>query len=86
MRLRPLLKSITLTPMITQLLSAASKFNMSEELGGKPTEALSAALTAVYFFVVPVALFLVISVVAYALTGKRKEKTESKDSVLTHIE
>ena len=51
-----------------------------------PGESLSAAETALYFVGAPVAIFLFISVVVYALTGKRKEKTESKDSVLTHIE
>jgi hypothetical protein len=34
----------------------------------------------------PVGLFLLISVIVYAATGERKEKTEPKDSVLTHIE
>lgn len=80
------LESITLTTMITQLIQAASRFNMSPELGSKPGVPLSAALTALYFVVAPVGIFLFISVVTYAFTRERKEKTEPKDSVLTHIE
>ena len=86
MRQQQPLKSITLTPMMIQLLQAATKFNMAPEDGTLPGESLSAAQTALYFVGAPVAIFLFISVVVYALTGERKEKTESKDSVLTHIE
>jgi hypothetical protein len=81
-----LLKSITLTPMMIQFVQAASKLNMGQEDGAMPGESLSAVETALYFVGVPVGLFLLISVIVYALTGERKEKTESKDSVLTHIE
>ena len=59
---------------------------MSTEMGPQPTESLSAAQTVLYFVGAPVGIFLLISVVVYALTGERKEKTEPKDSVLTHIE
>ena len=59
---------------------------MSPEMGPQPTESLSAAQTVLYFVGAPVGFFLLISVVVYALTGDRKEKTEPKDSVLTHIE
>ena len=59
---------------------------MSPEMGPQPTESLSAAQTVLYFIGAPVGIFLLISVVVYALTGERKEKTEPKDSVLTHIE
>lgn len=86
MRQQQPLKSITLTPMMIQLIQAATKFNMAPEDGSMPGESLSAAQTALYFVGAPVAIFLFISVVVYALTGERKEKTESKDSVLTHIE
>ena len=86
MRQQLLLKSITLTPMMIQLVQAASKFNMAPEDGSMPGESLSAAETALYFVGAPLGIFLLISVVVYALTGERKEKTESKDSVLTHIE
>ncbi len=86
MRQQLLLKSITLTPMMIQLIQAVTKFNMAPEDGSMPGEPLSAAQTALYFVGAPVGIFLLISVVVYALTGERKEKTESKDSVLTHIE
>ena len=86
MRQQLLHKSITLTPMMIQLIQAATKFNMAPEDGTVAGESLSAAQTALYFVGAPVALFLFISVVVYATTGERKEKTESKDSVLTHIE
>jgi hypothetical protein len=81
-----LLKSITLKPMMIQILQAATKFNMAPEDGALPGEPLSASETALYFVGAPLGIFLLISVVVYALTGERKEKTESKDSVLTHIE
>jgi hypothetical protein len=69
-----------------QLIQAATKFNMAPVDGTVAGESLSAAQTALYFVGVPVGLFLLISVIVYATTGERKEKTESKDSVLTHIE
>jgi hypothetical protein len=72
--------------MINSLFQAASKFNMAPELGAQPTEGLSATETALYFVGIPLGLFLLISVITYAATGQRKEKTEPKGSVLTHIE
>jgi hypothetical protein len=72
--------------MMIQLIQAATRFNMAPEEGAMPGESLSAAQTVLYFVAAPLGLFLVISLVSYALTGERKEKTEPKDSVLTHIE
>ena len=86
MRQQLLLNSITLTLMMIQFIQAASKLSMTQEDGVMPGESLSAAETALYFVGAPLGIFLLISVVVYALTGERKEKTESKDSVLTHIE
>ena len=86
MRQQLLLNSITLTPMMIELIQAATKFNMAPEDGAMPGESLSAAQTALYFVGAPLGIFLLISVIVYATTGERKEKTESKDSVLTHIE
>ena len=86
MRQQQLLKSITLSLMMMQLAQAVSNLRMAPEDGSMPGESLSAAQTALYFVGVPVGLFLLISVIVYALTGERKEKTEPKDSVLTHIE
>jgi hypothetical protein len=85
-RQQQLLKSITLTPMMIQLAQAVSNLRMAPEDGTVAGESLSAAQTALYFFGIPVGLFLLISVIVYAATGERKEKTEPKDSVLTHIE
>jgi len=85
-RQQQLLKSITLSLMMIQLAQAVSNLRMAPEDGSMPGESLSAAQTALYFFGIPVGLFLLISVIVYALTGERKEKTEPKDSVLTHIE
>ncbi len=86
MRQQLLLKSITLNAMMSQFIQAAIKFNMAPEDGTVAGEPLSAAETALYFVGAPVGIFLLISVIVYALTGERKEKTEPKDSVLTHIE
>ena len=86
MRQQQLLNSITLTLMMIQLAQAVSNLRMAPEDGSMPGESLSAAQTALYFVGAPLGLFLLISVIVYALTGERKEKTESKDSVLTHIE
>jgi len=69
-----------------QFFHAASKFNMAPEDGSMPGESLSATETALYFVGAPLGMFILISVIVYALTGERKEKTEPKDSVLTHIE
>jgi hypothetical protein len=73
-----LLKSITLTPMMIQLIQAATNFNMAQEDGAMPGESLSAAQTALYFVGAPVASFLLISLIVYALTGERKEKPSLK--------
>jgi hypothetical protein len=73
-------------PMMIELAQAVSNLPMGQEDGAMPGESLSAAQTALYFFGIPVGLFLIISVIVYAATGERKEKTEPKDSVLTHIE
>jgi hypothetical protein len=72
--------------MMIQLIQVATNLRMAPEDGSMPGESLSAAQTALYFVGAPVGLFLLISVIVYATTGERKEKTESKDSVLTHIE
>lgn len=69
-----------------QLIQAASNLHMAPEDGAMPGEPLSAAETALYFVGAPLGIFILISVVVYALTGERKEKTKSKESVLTHIE
>lgn len=72
--------------MMHQLIQTATNIKMNQEDGAMPGESLSAAQTALYFVGAPLGIFLLISVIVYALTGERKAKTEPKDSVLTHIE
>ena len=57
----------------------------AQEDGTNAGEGLSAIETFTYFFAAPVALFLVISVITYALTGERKKK-EKISSVVTSID
>jgi large-conductance mechanosensitive channel len=56
---------------------------INQEDGTIPGEALSALETIVTFVIVPTALFLVISLIAYVGTAQRKK---SSKSVITHIE
>jgi len=61
-----------------------SGFGMiNKEDGTIPGPALSALETIITFVIVPTALFLVISLIAYAGTAQRKK---SSKSVITHIE
>jgi hypothetical protein len=50
-----------------------------------PGEGLTALQTFAYFVAAPIALFVVISVIAWALTGEKKKSTGSS-SVITSIE
>lgn len=68
---------------IASVIHAISKG--AQEDGTNPGEGLSAIETFTYFFAAPVALFLVISVITYALTGERKKK-EKISSVVTSID
>jgi large-conductance mechanosensitive channel len=56
---------------------------INQEDGTIPGTALSALETVITFVLVPTALFLVISLIAYAATAQRKK---SSKSVITHIE
>jgi hypothetical protein len=56
---------------------------INQEDGTIPGPALSALETIITFVIVPTALFLVISLIAYAGTAQRKK---SPKSVITHIE
>lgn len=51
-----------------------------------PGPGLSIFETVLTFVVIPTIMFVVISVLAYAMTGARKEKKKSSASVITHIE
>jgi hypothetical protein len=56
---------------------------INQEDGFVPGPGLSALETIITFVVVPTVLFLVISLLTYAGTAKRKKSTKS---VITHIE
>jgi large-conductance mechanosensitive channel len=56
---------------------------INQEDGTIPGPSLSALETVITFVLVPIALFLVISLIAYAGTAQRKK---SSKSVITHIE
>jgi hypothetical protein len=57
----------------------------AQEDGTNAGEGLSAIQTVTYYFVAPAVLFLLISVISYALTGARKKK-EKNASVVTSID
>jgi large-conductance mechanosensitive channel len=67
--------------MLNNFVSGFGMIN--QEDGTIPGPALSALDTIITFVIVPTALFLVISLIAYAGTAQRKK---SAKSVITHIE
>ncbi|MCX6445796.1 MAG: hypothetical protein NTZ66_02865 [Actinobacteria bacterium] len=67
--------------MLNNFVSGFGMIN--QEDGTIPGPALSALETIITFVIVPTALFLAISLIAYAGTAQRKK---SAKSVLTHIE
>jgi large-conductance mechanosensitive channel len=67
--------------MMNHLASTLRMIN--QEDGTIPGEPLSALQTIITFVVVPTALFLLISLIAYVGTAQRKK---SAKSVITHIE
>ncbi|MDA2993036.1 MAG: hypothetical protein O3B10_02630 [Actinomycetota bacterium] len=72
--------------MINHFASFALAFSQStQEDGTVAGEGLSAVETFTYFFAAPVVLFLVISLITYALTGERK-KNEKNSSIITSID
>jgi chromate transport protein ChrA len=81
-----LLNSLRLSPMMIRLASAINFLSLdNQEDGTVAGEGLSAVETFAYFFAAPTALFILISVITYALTGDRK-KSKSSDSAITSIE
>ncbi|ASY18812.1 hypothetical protein A1sIIB76_04580 [Candidatus Planktophila versatilis] len=64
--------------MLSQLLM------INQEPGAMPGEGLTAVETFTYFVAAPVGLFLLISLISWALTGEKK-KGKSTSSI-THIE
>jgi hypothetical protein len=72
--------------MMIQIASAINFLSLeNQEDGTVAGEGLSAVETFAYFFAAPTALFILISVITYAMTGDRK-KAKSSDSVITSIE
>ena len=67
--------------MLNNFVSGFGMIN--QEDGTIPGPALSALETIITFVIVPTALFLVISLIAYVGTAQRKKSAES---VITHIE
>lgn len=59
---------------------------INQEPGAMPGEGLTALQTFTYFVAAPIALFVVISVIVYALTGEKKKKSTGSSSVITSIE
>ena len=58
---------------------------INQEPGAMPGEGLTALQTFSYFVAAPITLFVVISVLVWALDGGRK-KHRASASVITHIE
>jgi hypothetical protein len=59
---------------------------INQEPGAMPGEGLTAVETFSYFVAAPVALFLVISLITWALTGEKKSSKVSNSSSVTSIE
>ena len=68
---------------LTSIAIAAPRIN--QEPGSNPGEGLTAIQTFTYFVAAPVALFLVISVLVWAGTSTKKERSKTS-SVITSIE
>lgn len=68
---------------LTDIALAAPRIN--QEPGSMPGEGLTALQTFSYFVAAPITLFVVISVLVWALDGGRK-KSRPSTSVITHIE
>jgi hypothetical protein len=72
--------------MMIHIASAINFLTLdNQEDGTLAGEGLSALQTFTYFFVAPVALFLVISVLSYASSGDRK-KSKNASSSITSID
>ena len=59
---------------------------INQEPGAMPGEGLTAVETFTYFVAAPVGLFLLISLIAWALTGEKKDKNGKKSSPITSID
>jgi hypothetical protein len=59
---------------------------INQEPGAMPGEGLTAVETFSYFVAAPIALFIVISLITWALTGEKKSSKVSSPSSITSIE
>lgn len=59
---------------------------INQEPGAMPGEGLTAVETFSYFVAAPIGLFLLISLIAWALTGERKKSKATNSSSITSIE
>jgi hypothetical protein len=59
---------------------------INQEPGAMPGEGLTAVETFSYFVAAPIALFIVISLITWALTGEKKSSKISNSSSVTSIE
>ena len=71
------------------MIHIASAINLlaldNQEDGTMAGEGLSALQTFTYFFAAPIAIFVLISVITYAMTSER-DKSKKAESVITSIE
>ena len=58
---------------------------INQEPGAMPGEGLTAVETLSYFVAAPIALFIVISLITWALTGEKKSSKVSNSSSVTSI-
>ena len=72
--------------MFSNLFQATSTSQLiNQEPGSLPGQGLTALQTFSYFVAAPIGLFLGISLIVWAMTGK-KSKSSNSSSVITHIE
>jgi hypothetical protein len=59
---------------------------INQEPGAMPGEGLTAVETFSYFVAAPIGLFLLISLITWALTGEKKDKKSKSSSSITSID
>jgi hypothetical protein len=59
---------------------------INQEPGAMPGEGLTAVETFNYFVAAPVGMFVVISLIVWALTGEKKSKNQKASSSVTSID
>lgn len=59
---------------------------INQEPGAMPGKGLTALETFSYFVAAPIGLFIVISLIVWALTGEKKDKKSKSSSSITSID